>query len=204
MTSRRADFPRVEVASEAQLHRWLAANHRRSGSIWLVTWKKKVPDRYVPYDRIVDAALSYGWIDSLPRSLDEQRSMHLLSPRKPGSGWSKRNKLRAEALLASGRMRRAGRAAIERARADGSWTRLDRVETLVLPRDLAAALAAQPPARAEFQRFPPSSRRLILEWIAQARRPATRARRIAETAAKAARGERAHHYRQPGARRTRS
>jgi uncharacterized protein YdeI (YjbR/CyaY-like superfamily) len=91
----------------------------------------------------------------------------------------------------------AGRAVVEAARADGSWTLLDLVEDLVVPDDLAAALDAHPGARRQWEGFPPSARRGILEWIVQAKRDATRRQRVATTAELAARGERANQWRRP-------
>lgn len=191
------DHPRVEVASRAELRAWLQRNHTRTTSIWLVTWKKAAGARHVPYSDVVDEALCFGWIDSLPRKLDTDRTMLRLSPRKPGSAWSAVNKTKIERLLAEDRMTKAGLAAIDRAKADGSWSRLDSIATLSPPPDLAKTLAANPAAKLNFDAFPPSVRRAILEWITQAKTPETRARRIAETATLAADNIRANHPRQP-------
>lgn len=191
------DLERVEVRSRAELRRWLLAHHRQNESIWLVTWRKSAGDAHLPADAIVDEALAFGWIDSLPRALDATRTMRMLSPRRAGSGWSKVNKQRIEALVARGQMHAAGLAAIERAKADGSWTWLDTVETLAEPPDLRDALDADAPAARHWQNFPPSVRRAILEWIAQAKTAATRGRRIAQTVAQAHDGIRANQSRQP-------
>lgn len=174
-------FERVEVSSRGELRAWLLANHHRAESIWLVTWRKADATRHLPYDAIVEEALCFGWVDSLPRKLDEQRTMLLLSPRKPGSAWSGVNKARVERLLANGQMHPSGMAKIDMAKADGSWIFLDDVDRLEVPADLAAAFAVDEVARAHFDAFPPSARRGILEWIKQARQAPTRMRRIAET-----------------------
>ena len=174
-------FERVEVASREELRAWLQANHAKPDSIWLVTWRKADPVRHLPYDAIVEEALCFGWVDSLPRKLDAQRTMLLLSPRKPGSAWSGVNKARVARLEQDGLLHPAGRAKIEAARRDSSWSFLDDVERLEVPPDMAEAFASDPVARNHFDAFPPSTRRGILEWIKQARQPATRARRIAET-----------------------
>ena len=100
--------------------------------------------------------------------------------------------MRVERMERDGLMTDAGRAVIERARSDGSWSLLDAVEDLVVPEDLAAALAARRSARENFDAFPPGARKVILQWIVQAKRPETRRRRIEETAEKAERNERAH------------
>ncbi len=182
-------FARVEIDSRAAWRQWLTHHHRQGESIWLVTWKKgRGP--FVPYADVRDEALCFGWIDSLPRKLDDDRTMHLLSPRRPGSGWSAVNKARIEELEAMGLMTEAGRARIEAAKADGSWNALDGAATT--PADLQAVLAAVPKAAASFAAFSPSSRRGILEWIVAAQRPETRERRIAETARLAALGLRAN------------
>ena len=136
-----------------------------------MTWKKAAGARHVPYSDVVDEALCFGWIDSLPRKLDADRTMVRLSPRKPGSAWSAVNKTKIERLLADGRMTNAGLAAIDRAKADGSWSLLDSIATLSPPPDLAKALAADPAAKLNFDAFPPSVRRAILEWITQAKTP---------------------------------
>ena len=186
------DGERVEVESAAALRRWLAANHARTDSVWAVTWKKGSGGPHVAWDEIVDECLCFGWVDSLPRALDERRTMLRISPRDPRSAWSGANKRRVRRLEREGRMTGAGRRAVEAAKANGAWAFLDEVERLEVPEDLARALADAPDARRRFDRFPPSSRRGILEWIKSAKRPATRARRIAETAARAAENRKAN------------
>jgi len=177
---RQPDLPLVEITSRAVWRHWLSRHHTRSSSIWLVIWKKgRGP--HVPYGDIVEEALCFGWIDSRPAKLDDDRSMLLLSPRKPGSAWSKLNKERVERLTAAGFMAAAGLRAVDDAKIRGTWTKLDSVETLSVPPDLEDAFAKAPAAREFFDNFPPSSRRGILEWIGQAKRSDTRAARIAET-----------------------
>lgn len=190
------DFPRVQIESRAEWRAWLAANHESAESIWLVTFKKGSGRPYVPYDDVVEEAICFGWVDSLPRKLDEERTMLLLSPRKPGSAWSKANKERAERMNAAGKMKPDGLRKIEQSKADGSWNFLDDVEALVVPEDLSAALEGHENAAENFAAFPPSSKRGILEWIKQAKKPETRGKRIRETAELASRNVRANHYRQ--------
>ena len=189
------DFPKVQVESRKEWRAWLEANHESAESIWLVTFKKTSGKLHVSYDAVVEEALCFGWIDSLPRKLDDERSMLLLSPRKPGSAWSKVNKDRVERMAAAGKMHPAGLRKIEQSKADGSWTFLDDVEALVIPDDLAAALAEYEDAEENFMAFPPSTKRGILEWIKQAKRPETRSKRIRETAELASRNVRANQYR---------
>jgi len=191
------ELERVGIASREELRAWLKANHVSSESVWLVTWRKADPERHVPYDAVVEEALCFGWIDSLPRKLDETRTMLLLSPRKPGSAWSGVNKARIERLLAAGLMHASGLRLIEAAKRHGSWTFLDDVDRLEVPGDMAAAFATDPKGRENFYAFPPSTRRGILEWIKQARQPETRARRIAETVRLAHENIRANQFPRP-------
>ena len=184
---------RVEVASLEELRNWLAENHERSEGIWLVTYKKIDP-RYVPYDAIVEELISQGWVDSQPRALDETRSMRRIALRNPDSAWSAANKRRVEKLEQLGRMQAAGRRVVKEAKASGAWDKNNAAEALIVPDDFSEALRRYD-ARGAFDAFPPSSRRIILEWIEGAKRPETRARRVKEAAEKAARGERANHYR---------
>ena len=179
-------FQRIEIDCITALRQWLVDNHRSSPSIWLVTWKKQHPDKHVPYTDVVDEALCFGWIDSVPRKLDADRSMLRLSPRNPKSAWSKVNKQKVERLTATGRMAPAGFAAVAAAKANGAWDFLNDVDALIKPPDLVTALALEAEAGANFDRFAPSAQRGILEWIKQAKTAQTRAKRVAETAAMAA------------------
>ncbi len=189
------DAAQVEAASRADLRAWLAANHGRPSGVWLVTYRRADPDRYLPYDAIVEECLAFGWVDSLPRAKDDLRSMLWIAPRKPGSNWSKANKDRVARLEAAGLMAEAGRAAVARAMADGTWSALDAVEALEIPPDLAAALDARPPARATWDAFPRSVRRGALEQILNAKRLDTRGKRIAEVARLAADNRRPFQWR---------
>ena len=180
--------------SRAAWRAWLAAHHDRSDGVWLVRYKQAADGPSLSTDDVVEEAIAFGWIDSAPRKVDAERWRLWVSPRQPGSGWSRLSKERAERMRSAGRLAEAGEAAIERSRADGSWTALDDVENLVVPDDLAAALAALPPAPDAWEAFPRTARRGILEWISTAKRPATRAKRIEETARLAQAGERANQW----------
>jgi uncharacterized protein YdeI (YjbR/CyaY-like superfamily) len=192
------DALEVLVTSRAEWRAWLAEHHARDGGIWLVTHKKVSGKPRVSYDEIVEEALCFGWIDSRSGTVDEERSKLWLAPRRRGSGWSRLNKERVERLSVEGLMAPAGMRVIEVARADGSWAALDEVEAGVVPDDLAVALAALPPARAEWESFSLSARKGILQWIASAKRPDTRAKRIAETAELASRGLKANQWPRTG------
>lgn len=187
----------VHPGARARWRRWLQSHHRRDEGVWVIFWRKQSGQADMSYDEAVEEALCFGWIDSKPRALDAHRTMLWFAPRKAGSGWSAPNKRRVERAIAAGRMTQAGMEKVNAAMADGSWCLLDAVEALAIPPDLAAAFAAHPGADAQFAAFPPSARRGILEWIAQARRPDTRARRVKETAELAAQGKRANQWSPP-------
>jgi uncharacterized protein YdeI (YjbR/CyaY-like superfamily) len=178
-----ATGPRVGDAAErfyapdrAAWRAWLAANGTTSAGVWLVY--DRGAGRAFGYEDIVEEALCFGWIDSKGRGLDEARTMLYLAPRKPRSAWSRPNKERVERLIARGLMTDAGLAVIRAAQERGTWTALDDVEAGVEPEDLAAALDADPLARSNWDAFPRSAKRAILEWISQAKRPETRSARV--------------------------
>lgn len=184
---------RVTIKSRAELREWLAAHHHEGETIWLVVFKK-IHKFHVSWSDIVDEALCFGYIDSQPKLLDHERSMLRLSPRNEKSGWSGINKQKIERLIKEGRLAPAGLAAVERAKANGAWVLLDGATALEIPKDLALELDANMPARENFEAFPKSVRRAILEWISLAKRPETRVKRILETAKKAQRNERANQW----------
>jgi len=185
----------VHPKSLAGWRRWLKAHHTQKEGVWLIMYRKATGKPRVEYVEAVEEALCYGWIDSTARVLDEARSMQWFSPRKKGSGWSRINRRRVEQLIAAGRMTPAGLAKVEAAKLSGDWSSLDAFESLEVPPDLAAALSAYENAESYFEAFPHSAKFIILHWIAAAKTPATRAKRIAETASLAAQNIRAHQYR---------
>ena len=186
------DLERVEVASVAALWSWLDAYHDQGDSVLLVTWKAKRRDRYVSREDVLDALLAHGWIDGRRYALDDDRTMQLISPRKQQL-WAASYRERAERLVAEGRMRPPGLAAIERAKAAGTWEARGDVDRLEEPADLRAALD-RCQASAWWDDAAPSYRRNVLRWIAGAKREATRAKRIDTVATHAARGEKVPNY----------
>lgn len=171
----------VEVAGEQALRAWLVEHHGRQSGVWMITWKKHVPDRHVTHEQLLDQLTAFGWTDGIMRRVDEDRTRQLVSPRRT-KPWAKSYKDRAERLIAEGRMHPSGLAAVEKAKATGMWDAMNEVDALQVPDDLTEALQARPPAVANFQAFPPSVRRSILRWIASARTSETRTRRITRTA----------------------
>jgi uncharacterized protein YdeI (YjbR/CyaY-like superfamily) len=184
------DAERVEPAAVEGWSAWLAEHHDDATGVWLVT-PRRASARSFDYETAVCEALRYGWVDAVQKPLDEERTMQWFAPRRPTSGWSRPNKLRIERLERDGRLEPAGRATVEAAKANGTWTLLDDVEDLVVPDDLAAAFEAHRGARAAWDGFSRSSRKQMLTWVVTAKKPETRARRIEEIAAKAAEGVRA-------------
>ncbi|WP_050531930.1 YdeI/OmpD-associated family protein [Pseudaestuariivita atlantica] len=176
----------VEVASEAALWDWLDAHHGQEASVILVTYKKAVPGKYVSRDAVLDALIAYGWIDGRRYAVDEARTGQLISPRKQ-QGWAQSYRARVDRLRAEGRMHAAGETAVARAKDAGTWEALPEVDALKVPDDLAQALKAAQ-ATSGWDASAPSYRRNVLRWIAQARRPATRADRIAKASVAAAEG----------------
>jgi uncharacterized protein YdeI (YjbR/CyaY-like superfamily) len=180
---------RFHAETLAEWRAWLAVHHLSSNGIWLVTWKPRTGRPRIGYEEAVEEGLAFGWIDSKGASLDDERTMLWFTRRKASSPWSLTNKERVARLEASGRMSDAGRGAIRAAQANGMWTSLDDAQNLIVPDDLAAALAELPGARENWDGFTASARRSVLEWIVLAKRPQTRENRIAETARRAALGE---------------
>ncbi|MBD3882434.1 YdeI/OmpD-associated family protein [Phormidium tenue FACHB-886] len=185
----------IHPETRAEWRSWLEQHHKRNEGIWLISYKKTTGKPRFDYDEAVEEALCFGWIDSKPNKLDEERSLLWFAPRKRRTGWSKLNKERVERLLQQGLVMPAGLAKVEAAKADGSWNALDAVEALEIPADLEQALSADAAAKQNFEAFPKSVKRGILEWIASAKKPETRARRVEETAQLAARNERANQWR---------
>ncbi len=186
------DAERVQLDDAAQWRAWLDEHHETSGGVWLVLWKRSSGRATLDYEAAVTEAVAVGWVDSKGQRLDDDRTMLWFTQRNPRSGWSRTNKVRVARLQAEGRMGPSGQAAIDAAKENGCWSLLDDVEDLVVPRDLAIAFDQHPGAFAAWEGFSRSARRSMLEWIVTAKRPETRRARIAATAEKAGRGERAH------------
>jgi uncharacterized protein YdeI (YjbR/CyaY-like superfamily) len=166
----------VTVRSRNELRIWLAENHASAPTVWLATYKRHHPD-YLAYEPIVEELLCWGWIDSVTRALDADRSMILIAPRYPKSAWSAINKAHVERARARGAMTPAGEAKIAAALANGQWGFLDDVDRLEVPDDLGTALGDLRPG---WDGWPKSVRRGTLEWIKTAKTAPTRAARIAD------------------------
>ena len=177
----RAEQPVVFFAAPAQMEAWLDEHGETSDGIWLKFAKKASGIRSVVYAEAVEIALCHGWIDGQVKRLDEQHYLQRFTPRRARSKWSKINREKAERLIAAGRMRPAGLREVERAREDGRWAEAyDAPSTATVPDDFRVALEAEPAAREFFESLGSTKRYAFLYRIRDAKRPETRAKRIAE------------------------
>ncbi|MFN7119926.1 MAG: YdeI/OmpD-associated family protein [Saprospiraceae bacterium] len=176
----------------AAWRQWLAEHHHQEKSVWLIIYKKNSGTPSVYYDEAVDEALCFGWIDSLANKRDEESYYQFFARRNPKSKWSAVNKQKVERLIAEGRMTEAGMKMIELAKASGTWDALNDVENLVIPEDLQQLLDANETAKNNWEGFSRSTKRAILEWISNAKRPETREKRVRETVAQAALNKKAN------------
>ncbi|GAA1591049.1 MULTISPECIES: YdeI/OmpD-associated family protein [Kribbella] len=179
------------VADATAWRDWLRKNHREPDGVWLVLAKKNVTTpTSLTYDEALEEALCHGWIDGQRRGRDEQTFIQLYTPRRTRSMWSKRNVDLIARLEQEGRMHTAGRAEVERAKADGRWDKAyDGASARQVPDDLAAALAAEPRALAMFEILTSANRFAVIYRVNDAKRPETRAKRIAQYVGQLARGE---------------
>ena len=184
------DGERILAPDAATWRAWLQDNHATSTGAWLVRARPGSDLEVVAYEDAILQALCFGWIDGPVRTFDERTSGLWFTPRRPSSGWAATNKARLKLLEERGLMAEAGRRAVEVAKANGSWTVLDNAEALREPDDLAAALDAVPAARAQWDAFPPSTRKFGIGAVDAARRPETRAARIAKIVTDAEAGKR--------------
>jgi uncharacterized protein YdeI (YjbR/CyaY-like superfamily) len=176
--------------------KWLEENHQSEKSVWLIIYKKESETPSVYYLEAVDEALCFGWIDSKPNKRDDNSYYQFFSKRNPKSNWSKVNKEKVAKLIEQGLMQSAGFEMIEIAKQNGTWTALDEVENLTIPDDLQALFLNNKTAFDNWENFPRSSKRGILEWIRNAKKPETRQKRMEETVALAEKNIKANHYRQ--------
>ncbi len=157
---------------------WLQKNHATKQSVWLIMYKKSSGKPTIRYNEVVEEALCFGWIDSVPRKRDAESSFLYISVRKAKSGWSALNKTRIEKLLRENKMAAAGLQKIEAAKKDGSWSALDKIEALEMPAALQKALTRNKKALAHFNGFPSSVRKQLFLWVESAKTPVTKEKRI--------------------------
>jgi uncharacterized protein YdeI (YjbR/CyaY-like superfamily) len=177
----------------AELERWLEENHAGHDGAWLKIAKKGAREPSVTYPEALDLALCFGWIDSQKRGLDDRHFLQRFTPRRPRGRWSKINREKAEALIAAGRMRPAGLAEVEAARADGRWeAAYEGQRTATVPPDLQRELDASPAAAEFFAGLDSANRYAIVYRLNDAKKPETRERRLRKFVAMLERRERIH------------
>jgi uncharacterized protein YdeI (YjbR/CyaY-like superfamily) len=180
-------------ASTSDWEHWLGANHSRSPGVWLKLAKRGSGAASVSYAEAVEIALLFGWIDGQKQKLDDRFWLQRFTPRGPQSRWSKINRESAMRLVKAGRMREAGLAAIERAKADGCWdAAYDPQSRATVPPDLRRALDENPRADAFFKTLDSANRYAVLYRVQDAKKPETRAKRIATYVEMLARGDTLH------------
>lgn len=175
------DIPQLYAKDKMAWYEWLEQNYDKQKNVWLIIYKKNSGTPSITYNEAVDMALCFGWIDSKPNKRDENSFLQFFSQRNPKSNWSKVNKLKVERLIEDGLMAKAGYKMIEIAKANGTWNALDEVDNLVIPPDMETLFQKNLQAKTNFEAFPPSVKRGILEWILNAKQPDTRKKRIEET-----------------------
>ena len=179
------EYKTTHPKNRKQWREWLEKNHQTSPGVWFTYYKKETGKPRVSYAEAVEEALCFGWIDSLPRKLDEERTMLKFTPRKPKSVWSQLNKTRIDKLIQDKQMMPAGVACIAIAKQNGSWDTLtasdNAAATNQLPVDLEKFFAKNKKAKENFQQFSFSIRKQFLAWIDSAKRPETRMQRIQQT-----------------------
>ncbi|MEA2389449.1 MAG: hypothetical protein QOG41_2222 [Thermoleophilaceae bacterium] len=176
-----AELPTLPFASEEDWDAWLAENHAASDGLWIKIAKKASGVPTVAYPGVLDVAISYGWIDGQRRALDDTWFLQKFTPRRARSRWSRINRDRAVALIEAGRMKQAGLREVERAKADGRWdAAYESPRNISVPEDLQRELDADPRAREFFEGLDSQNRYAILYRLQDAKRPETRARRLAQ------------------------
>jgi uncharacterized protein YdeI (YjbR/CyaY-like superfamily) len=185
-----AEPPTLEFRTPAAWAKWLAVHHGDEAGVWLKFAKKGTGVTTVSYADALEVALCYGWIDTTVKRLDDTYYLQRFTPRRARSKWSKLNREAATRLIEAGSMKPPGLAEVERAKADGRWdAAYDSPSTATVPDDLERGLARNKKAREFFATLTASQRYTILYRIQDAKRPETRARRIAQFVEMLARGE---------------
>jgi uncharacterized protein YdeI (YjbR/CyaY-like superfamily) len=185
------DHPKIYFASAAEWEQWLEDNHASARGVWIKMAKKDAGIDSVRYPEVLDPALCFGWIDGRREALDDRYFLQRFTPRRPRSRWSRINREKVERLIAEGRMRPAGLAEVERAKADGRWdAAYEPQSNSTVPDDLRRELDARPRAKAAFSELNRQNRFAILYQLHDAKKPETRARRLAQFVAKLEAGER--------------
>jgi len=185
--------PKIPFASAAEWERWLEDNHTSSDGVWIKMAKKGADIESVRYPEVLESAICFGWIDARREALDERYFLQRFTPRRQRSRWSRINREKAERLITDGRMRPAGLAEVERAKADGRWkAAYEGQKRSTVPDDLQRELDTRPKAKAFFAELSSQNRYAIIYRLNDAKKPETRARRLAKFVAMLEAGETIH------------
>lgn len=174
-----AAFPQFQPRSRAAWRAWLEKHHSTSPGVWLVYAKKHTKIPSLTYNDAVEEALCFGWIDSLMHPIDDSHYKQIFTPRKPKSAWSAANRKRVERMIEAGLMTAAGLALVTLAKKTGRWEAHAASESLMVPEELENALAASPAAKKNWPTYTESQRKMFLYMVNGAKRPETRAKRVA-------------------------
>ncbi|MFK7757218.1 MAG: YdeI family protein [Flavobacteriales bacterium] len=181
--------------SQKDWRNWLAKNHQLKQSVWLIYFKSSTKVPSISWSEAVDEALCFGWIDSTKKSIDVNRYMQYFSKRKPNGMWSKINKDKVDYLISKGLMQKTGYMSIEIAKKNCSWSILDEVEALILPKDLRKEFIERPGSLEFYEGLSKSTKKILLGWVALAKRPETRQKRVIEIAENASRNTKPKQFR---------
>lgn len=182
------NFLKVEITHKDQLRAWLEKNHAQTDSVWLVTYKKEIAQKYVSTSEVLDELLCFGWIDGIRRKLDNKKTMQLISPRRV-QHWTKTYKDRFAKLEQLGLVHESGFQSVKVSKENGLWDYMDDVDALTKPQDLIECMNKYPESMANFDSINASSKRFMLRYIKIAKTPETRNKRILEITLLAQNGE---------------
>ncbi len=183
MASFEAELGEIHPETRTEWRSWLEENHSTLGGVWVIYHRASTGNRQLSWEEAVREALCFGWIDSKVKSIDDERYKQIFTPRKPTSVWSKINKQHVAELTELELMTEAGRRAVEIAKKNGAWSLLEPVDALIVPAELASALQASERARDAYDALSNSAKRSVLYPLYSAKRPETRAKRIADALA---------------------
>ena len=182
------NFEQVKVESSLELREWLLNNYAQTESVWLVTYKKEVPEKYVSVQEVLDQLLCFGWIDGIRRKLDDQRTMQLISPRK-AEHWAKTYKDRYAKLKEAGLVHQSGINSVIASKQTGLWDFMADVDALIVPTDLQIALHENAAAKSFFDILSPSNKRFVLRYLKLSKSEVTRQKRIIQIVTLSAQGK---------------
>ncbi|RPD38078.1 YdeI/OmpD-associated family protein [Chitinophaga barathri] len=180
------DTPAFYAKNAKEWRGWLSKNGEKETAVHLIFYRKDSGKEGVKYEEAVEQALCYGWIDGQANRRDEDSRYIRFTPRKPKGNWSISNRERVERMIKTGQMTKRGQAMIDLAKEIGTWDNFVDPQNTVMPADLKKLFSKHTTALKHFETFPPSTKRAIFEWIATAKRPETRQKRLEETVEKAA------------------